>query len=300
MIIGDNRPAVIENIRKNVEAGNLNAKAELGDPVLTDDQKTGLIEKYMGELDDPQAERKRSRARYIIDWGMHRVNKQTVIDGLDKIADIDGGAILTSNHFNQLDNTVVKKMIRKKDKRRVYTVIQEANLAMDGLIGLLMNYGDNIPLCDSYDYMRHDFMELLQKVIDEKNYILIYPEQEMWFNYRKPRPCKRGAYHFASQLHCPVIPCFVEIIDLDTMDTDEFMDVRYVIHILDPIYPDPEKTDRQNSIDMAKRNEELWKEAYEKAYGKPLVYAFDYSDIAGYIPPKDVTAEKKQLQMQAA
>lgn len=299
MIIGDNRPAVIENIRKNVELGQLNAKAELTDPNVSETDKNELIDRFLSELNDPAANKKRTRARYVIDWGRKRTNRQTIIEGLDKIRTIRGGAIITSNHFNQLDNTVVKQMIHQKDRKRVYTVIQESNLAMDGLIGMLMNYGDNIPICDNYDYMRHEFMDIMKKVIDEKNYVLIYPEQEMWFNYRKPRPCKRGAYHFASQLKCPVIPCFVEIIDLPTLDTEEFYDVRYVIHVLDPIWPDPNKSDRENSIEMAAKNEQLWKEAYEKAYRKPLTYDFDYSDIAGYVTNNRVAVER-QLQWQSA
>lgn len=284
MILGANRPAVIEHIKANVEAGKLNAKGELDDPVLSDQEKTELLERYFEEQRKPSSAKKRNRAMHVIDWATKSVNRSTRIEGLDKIRSIQGGAIITSNHFNQLDNTVVRHMIHAKDRHKVYTVIQESNMAMDGLFGMLMNYGGNIPISNSYDYMRHGFMDELQKVIDQKDYILIYPEQEMWFNYRKPRPCKRGAFHFASQLQVPVIPCFVEIIDLPDMDDENFHKVRYVIHVLDPLYPDPNKTHRQNSIEMAAANDRAWKEAYEKAYGKPLTADFDYSDIAGYVP----------------
>ena len=87
--------------------------------------------------------------------------------------------------------------------------------------------------------MRHDFVDLLRQVVEQKDYILIYPEQEMWFNYRKPRPCKRGAYYYASKLGVPVISCFTEVQDLDTMDDDHFKNVQYTLHILDPIFRIP-------------------------------------------------------------
>lgn len=286
MILGENRSAVVENIKNNVAKGDLNAKGELNDPVISSQETQRLIEQYLSDLHNPACNSRRMEARALITWNTYKVNRNTSITGMEKIADIAGSAIITSNHFNQLDSTVIRHMIRKKDKRRLYTVIEPSNLAMEGVLGLLMNYGDTIPLSSSYDYMRHDFMDLLRHAADEKSYILIYPEQEMWFNYRKPRPCKRGAFHFASKLNIPVIPCFTQIVEEGTLDTEEFYDVHYILHILDPIWPDPDKSDRQNSIDMARENERLWKECYEKVYHKKLDYEFDYWDIAGYIPEK--------------
>lgn len=40
---------------------------------------------------------------------------------------------------------------------------------------------------------------------------------------------------------------------MDKDDTEEFKRVKYVLHILDPIYPDPEKNERDNSFDMMKK-----------------------------------------------
>lgn len=40
---------------------------------------------------------------------------------------------------------------------------------------------------------------------------------------------------------------------MDKDDTEEFKRVKYVLHILDPIYPDPEKSERDNSFDMMKK-----------------------------------------------
>ena len=61
----------------------------------------------------------------------------------------------------------------------------------------------------------------------------------------------------------------------------EFNMVKYIVHVLKPIVFDSEKSVKQNSIDMAKLDYEQKKEAYEKAYGKKLLYDFDYSDIVG-------------------
>ena len=65
-------------------------------------------------------------------------------------------------------------------------------------------------------------------------------------------------------------------------DTEEFKRVKYVLHILDPIYPDPEKNERDNSFDMMKKDYEQKKAAYEQIYKRPLDYVFSDSDIAGW------------------
>ena len=144
-----------------------------------------------------------------------------------------------------------------------------------------MNYLDVLPVSKSPTYLIKTFMPELKKILNNGYIVLIYPEEEMWFNYRKPRPCKRGAYQFASINKVPVISCFTEMVDLNIPDNDEFNKVKYIVHVLDPIIPDLNKSDRQNSIDMANIDFKQKKEAYEKAYNKELIYDFESNDIAG-------------------
>ena len=124
--------------------------------------------------------------------------------------------------------------------------------------------------------------DILEELVKKDEFVLIYPEQEMWFNYRRPRPPRKGAYHFAAKLKVPVISCFVEMRDEQEMDTKNFHKVRYTLHILDVLYPDPQKSVRENSAALCEKDYALKKEAYERIYGKPLSYAFEPSDIAGW------------------
>ena len=112
--------------------------------------------------------------------------------------------------------------------------------------------------------------------------MLLYPEQEMWFNYRKPRPPKNGAYFYAAKLNVPIVSCFVEIIDLNKDDNSEFKKVKYVLHILDVLYPDKNKTVRENTDYLALTDYSLKKACYERVYGKKLTYRFEDGDIAGW------------------
>ena len=104
----------------------------------------------------------------------------------------------------------------------------------------------------------------------------------VWFNYRKPRPPKNGAYFYSAKLNVPIISCFVEMVDMDEDDTEEFKKVKYVLHILDVLYPDLNKTPKENTEMLSQMDYNLKKECYEKVYGKELTYDFEPSDIAGW------------------
>ncbi|WP_334145856.1 lysophospholipid acyltransferase family protein [Muricomes intestini] len=288
MIIGEAREQVIENIRKAVGTGRFHVKVEEGDPVLTRKQKEALLENYLEKRESFCFWLNSWRARHMAGIVTRSINRSTKIAGLENMGGITGGAIVTSNHFSPLDNTVVRDLVWKLGKKRLCIVSQETNLAMTGWIGYLMNYADTIPISSVPSYMAGKFELLLSEALAGNEYVLIYPEQEMWFNYRKPRPAKRGAYYYAAKFKAPVISCFVEMNALDELDTSEFYKVEYVMHVLPTIYPDPAKSVRENSIIMCEKDYEQKKAAYESAYGKPLDYKFESSDIAGWIPVQTI------------
>ena len=286
MIIQDQREQVIENIQTAIREGDLNRKVEVGDPVLTAVQREELLNWYLKEKDTLHFKGKTLLARKITNTATRRVNQSTVICGLENASGVSGGAVLTSNHFNPLDNTIVRYLIWNLGKDRLPIVSQETNLAMTGLVGFLMKYADIIPISGVPEYMTMDFEPLVKKELDEKNYVLIYPEQEMWFGYRKPRPLKRGAYFYAAKFQGPVISCFVEMRVQQEMQTSMFHQVQYVMHVLPTIYPDPAKTVRENSISMCTQDYRQKKHAYEEIYQEPLEYTFQAEDIAGWAAPR--------------
>ena len=105
----------------------------------------------------------------------------------------------------------------------------------------------------------------------------------MWFNYVKPRTLKPGAYHFAAKNNVPIIPCFVEMVDLGEEDNKEFNKVKYILHVLKPIYPEKDKKVKENTEIMMHKDYIQKKEAYEKSYNRKLDYKFEKDDIAGWI-----------------
>ncbi len=285
MIIGENRPAVIENIRAAAESGDFHKKVELNDPVLTAAEARRVTDRYLAARKTAPFRLKTRLARAMANAATALVNRDTEIVGDAGDAALAHGVIFTSNHFSPLENTVIRHFARRKGFRSLDIVSQVTNFAMTGVIGFLMNYADTIPLAPDARYMTHDFLDVLRERLDAGAAVLIYPEEEMWFNYRKPRPPKRGAYYFAAKLGRPVVSCFVEILDLPEPDGEGFRKVRYRLHILGEIYPDPSKSVRDASAEMCRTDYALKKAAYEKAYGKPLTYAFSPDDIAGWDAP---------------
>lgn len=282
MIIGKNKQAVIENIQRAVQEEQFQRKVEVDDPGLSAEEEQKILSRFPGRIRTAGYHLKNKAARGLVEAVTRGVNRNTEITGLEHLRQIHTGAIITSNHFNPLDNTAVRSALKKAGKNRLYIVSQAGNFAMKGVIGFVMNYADTIPLGKDQDYMTGAFPDLIRGLLRSGQYVLIYPEQEMWFNYRKPRPLKRGAYYYAARFHVPVISCFVEQVEIKEKENDEFNKVRYVVHILEPIFPDPQKSVRENSMEMMNRDYEQKRLAYEKAYGRKLTYEFEPGDIAGW------------------
>ncbi len=283
MIVGGSKKEVIKNIQKNILDNELNKKVEINDAVLTPEESEKILKNfYKNRKNKVRFWFRNKRCYAYLRYIDLKIHKYIEIEGLENLKDIKDGAIITNNHFNPLDSMIVRKLIRKRYHKNMYIVSQETNLLLPGFLKYLVNNLNIIPLSKSTNYMIETFKPNLKKVLDKKNYVLIYPEEEMWFNYRKPRPCKRGAYHFASEMNVPIISCFTEMVDLNTPDNDEFNQVKYIIHVLKPIYPDSQKSVRSSSIEMAEKDYKQKVEAYEKIYNKKLDYSFSYDDIAGW------------------
>lgn len=194
------------------------------------------------------------------------------VEGLNNLDALTGGAIVTCNHFNVFDNYAVRLALRKRfPKTRMYKLVREGNYALPGRVGFIMRNCDTIPLCKNRRAML-DCLKAVKYLLVKKKFILIYPEQGMWWNYRKPRPLKSGAFRFAAFNNAPVIPCFITLNDSPLHDSDGFPVQEYTVHILPLIYPDPALSVDENQEIMKNKNFEMWKSVYERVYGLPLKY----------------------------
>lgn len=284
LLVTPGRELAIENIRRAALEGRFNDKTEPFDPQISPQALKADILGYVSRLDSPVQKLKTAVARDVVSsWVRKWSEPVNEITGIRNLLTVQGPAFLTSNHFNPFDNGVHRTLSRLTWRDRLVAISQGTNFVMPGLNGFVLRNIDVIPLIQDPSYMNGAFRTLMQRNLDRNRFILIYPEQEMWFNYRKPRPGKRGAFLFAAEYGVPVVPTFVEMVDLPEVVAPGFHDVKLILHVLPPIFPDPERSARENSFIMCQADYDAKVRCYEQCYGRPLTYEFSKEDIAGLI-----------------
>lgn len=202
-----------------------------------------------------------------------------VIDGVtgeEHLSALQNGAIVTCNHFSAFDNYVVFHCIRKAlPHKYLYKIIREGNYTnFPGLYGFLFRHCNTIPLSRNRRTMMH-CLSAVNTLLKNGESILIYPEQGMWWNYRKPRPFKSGGFKMAYRAGVPVLPTFITMTDDERLDESGYPVQRHTLHILPPIYPDASLGEKRGAEKMAEEAYALCKAKYEEVYGVPLVYETD-------------------------
>jgi len=202
------------------------------------------------------------------------------IEGIENLKNLETGAILTCNHFNAFDSFAIQVAYeacitkgKERRKKRFYRVIREGNYtSFPGFYGFLMRNCYTLPLASNKKAMMQ-FMRSTNKILQKGNLVLVYPEQSMWWNYKKPKPLQKGAFQFAVTANVPVVPCFITMQDSDIVGKDGFLVQEYTIHIGKPIKA-PEIGNTQEKIShMMEENYRVWKDIYERIYQEKLVYS---------------------------
>lgn len=198
--------------------------------------------------------------------------KQTI--GIENLQKLKTGAIITCNHFNAFDSFAVQTIFdsSKQKHKKFYRVIKEGNYtSFPGFYGMLMRHCNTLPLSSNRKTMEK-FLTAVDTILQRGDFILVYPEQSLWWNYRKPKPLKPGAFRFAVKNDVPVLPCFITMTDSDIIGADGFPIQEYTIHIEKPIYADKTLPKNEQIQKMMDTNYEIWKNIYENFYGKKLEY----------------------------
>lgn len=195
------------------------------------------------------------------------------VRGIENFTAVQGGKLVTCNHFSVGDNYAVWVALRDHmDGKMLYKVIREGNYTNPPKpFGLFMRHCNTLPLSSQKATMMK-FMKAVAQLLQRGETILIYPEQGMWWNYRKPRPMQDGAFSLAVRNKAPVVPIFITMEDSDVPDGEGFFVQEYTLHILPAIYPDQTLSRIAAKKDMKDRNYEAWVKTYEEFYRKPLVY----------------------------
>lgn len=211
------------------------------------------------------------------------------IRGIENFKSLTTGAVITCNHFSPMDSFAMQMAYEKGaprsltyGRKKLFRVIKEGNYtSFPGFYGFLMRNCNTLPLSSNKDTMKK-FMKAVDKILQKGHYVLIYPEQSLWWNYKKPKPLKKGGYTFAAKNNVPVLPVFITMEDTDVPGEGGLPVQAYTIHILKPIYPDSKLRQGDNVDRMMSENARLWKETYEEFYKIPLEYTCEDSFVSMY------------------
>ena len=271
------RLQVLERIEEYEKKGWFTKDVEEDPPTipLTPDKVDYLNKKLKNKL-----------ATFFVNIGAKRFIKNLVKNGQMVIKEIKGienfeaiknqGCILTCNHFNAFDNFAIHyalfPYLYKFSRKPLYKVIREGNYTnFPGLYGFFFRHCNTLPLSANFSTMKN-FMQAMKVLLARGEKVLIYAEQGMWWNYRKPRPLTSGSFKFAVESNVPVLPIFITMEDTDKIGGDGFPIQAYTLNFLPAIYPDPEKSKKENVEYMKNANYEAWKKVYEDFYKIPLTY----------------------------
>jgi lipopolysaccharide biosynthesis glycosyltransferase len=267
------RKGVLEKVAKLEKEGRFDEDVENDPPYfpIQPGEVDYLNKKYLSKLKSFYAN------IYSFKYFNHLIKKGKIVidgyEGIENLKDVKGGAIITANHFSPFDSIPVHKIVKKYGNgRKLFKIIREGNYTFPGLYGFFMRHCDTLPLATNLDVLK-EFLNAVKVILKRGDLILIYPEQSMWWNYRKPKPLKIGAFKFAASNNVPVIPTFITLRDTDKLDEDGLPIQAYKFHILPAIYPNLTKNVLDQAEEMRTKNEEVWKDVYENVYQKPLKYS---------------------------
>lgn len=269
------RLEILEKIKKLEESGIFDVDVENDPPTIplnpedVDYLRKSRTSKIKSRMANTMAK------KFVND--LLRDNKLIIkeVRGLENLQNIQTGAIITCNHFNPYDSFTIEKVFRMagQDKyRKLFKVIREGNYTnFPGLYGFFFRNCDTLPLSSNKRTMI-EFVKAVDTILKRGDFILIYPEQSMWWNYRKPKPLKNGAFHFAARSNVPVIPIFITMEDSEIIGEDGFPIQEYTVNIGKTIYPDEKLNERANTEIMRDKNFDIWRNIYEDFYKTPLEY----------------------------
>lgn len=139
------------------------------------------------------------------------------------------GAILIPNHVLYLDCLISAQCAFNK---KLYIHTLESTMKVPVLSGIIKALGGMpIPTKPS---ARKVFINVTDQMLQKGNWLCIFPEGALWPNYKKIRPFKTGAGHFAVKNNVPLVPVCINLITKRGLFNKQKQ--KAVVHIGKPIY----------------------------------------------------------------
>ena len=195
-------------------------------------------------------------------WVIAKGCFKTQIMGKENLKKVKN-AVVTCNHINKYDGLVIRYALGKK-KLKIMTA--DFN-NQKGFLGKMMRAAGILPFSMKRECIKK-FNESVAYYLSHNTSLLIFPEGSEWWCYEKPRPLMDGAFHYAVTNNKPVLPCFITFRKNGKFFDSGIEKRDFIVHILEPIFPDENLSKKENIKIMKEKNFVAWCECYKKWYGE--------------------------------
>lgn len=126
------------------------------------------------------------------------------IEGKENLQNLETGAVSVSNHVLFLDCAMVGLAL--EDKKVYYTTLEDSFKIP--IVRKLIKLLRAVPI-PKEKRNKLNFMQEIDKALQNGDIIHFYPEASLWPYYNKIRNFKTGAFHFAVKNNVPIIPMVI-------------------------------------------------------------------------------------------
>ena len=190
--------------------------------------------------------------------GFYCLCKGIRVKGKKNIKELHGkGAFIISNHVAISDVVKFQSFVFFR-RRRVNIIGYPDTLTMPIVRNMARALGYlPLPLPGDVKNMVA-LVDAMKFYIEKKQYILIYPEAHIWPYYTHIRNFHVGSFNYPAKLEAPVLPV------VTTWRKSKFCKKpKQTLYILEPIFPDPEKSASDNKTYLHEKTLEAMKKCAE-------------------------------------
>ena len=185
------------------------------------------------------------------------------VEGRKNLKDVKKtGAIVVSNHVALLDTLMIKQAVFK----RIFFIGAEHN-NKKGFGGYTIKILGFLPLSSQFSNQKN--LDISVSYYLSKNKLIhMAPEQAMWRGYKKIRPFKNGAFHYAVKNNVPVLPMVVLLRKPNKWDKLMGRRFKVTLKILPKVDINNELTNKEKILDLKDRVRESIIKIANEFYGE--------------------------------
>ena len=170
------------------------------------------------------------------------------IEGKENLENIDCGKVTVSNHVHPMDCTMVG--LANAPNKTFYTSL-ENNFKIP-IVRRIIKLLNTVPIPNDIKYTKN-FMNSIDKLLQDNKTVHFYPEGSLWPYYTKIRHFKNGAFDFAVRNNVPVVPMVFKFNKSKKISSIIKTRTTITLVVKEPIYPNKLLSKKEAILDLKER-----------------------------------------------